>query len=97
MQLLYTGGIWGFLAHIEYWVNSSDPSKSDAVIFFSNLNPIIPADSNGACAVQSLQNSSTISLEASACTDSPGGADMTNYVTTHLAQIFIITGNYSSS
>ena len=94
-QLLYTGGIWGFLTHIEYWLNEADPSKSDAVLFFSNSNPIIPSGANGTCSVRSTQNGSPISLEPSACKAT--GADMTNYVTERLAQMFNITGQYRSS
>lgn len=95
VQILYTGGIWGFLTHIEYWLNDSDPSKSDAVLFFSNVSPIIPAASNGTCSVRSAQNGNAISLEPEACVAT--GADMTTYVTTQLAQMFNITGDYSSS
>lgn len=95
MQLEYTGGIWGYFTHIHYWVNSGDPSKSDAVLFFSNVSPIIPSSPNGDCSVRSAQNGALISLEPSAC--NPGGADMTSYVTDRIAQMWNITGSYSSS
>ncbi len=95
MQLDYTGGIWGYLSHIQYWVNPSDPSKSDAVLFFSNLSPIIPAGPNGTCSVRSAQNGGPISLEPAAC--NLNGADMTTYVVNRIAQMWNITGSYSSS
>jgi len=43
MQILYTGGIWGFYTHIEMWLNHNDLSKSDAILYFTNLSPAIPA------------------------------------------------------
>ncbi|BDA48100.1 probable protein flp at N-terminal half [Coccomyxa sp. Obi] len=92
--LSYTGGIWGFYTTIDYWVNPSDPGKSDAVLFFSNVSPIIPSDSDGTCSVQSARDGSIISLEPSAC--DPSGADMTRLVIRRLAQMWNITGNYSS-
>lgn len=95
LQVEYTGGIWGYYTHIEYWANLADPSKSDAVLFFSNVSPIAPAGANGTCAVLSAQNGAPIKLKDSAC--NPQGADMTSWVTTQLAQIWNITGTYSSS
>ncbi|CAL8462902.1 g2436 [Coccomyxa elongata] len=94
-MLDYTGGIWGYLTHIQYWVNPSDPSKSDAVLFFSNVNPVIPSGPNGTCSVRSAQNGALISLDPGAC--NPNGADMTTYVTNRIAQMWNITGSYSSS
>ncbi len=95
VQILYTGSIWQYFATIEYWINRSDPSKSDAVLFFTNVSPVIPLGSNGFCVVRSSRDGSAISLESSAC--SPSGADMTPYVITRLAQMWNITGDYSSS
>ena len=43
MQIMYIGGIWGFSTQVQMWLNHADPTKSDAVLFFSNLNPAIPA------------------------------------------------------
>ncbi|CAL8462903.1 g2437 [Coccomyxa elongata] len=94
-KILYTGSIWQYFATIQYWINPSDPSKSDAVLFFTNVSPVIPSGSNGTCAVRSSRDGSAISLESSAC--NPNGADMTPYVTQRLAQMWNITGDYSSS
>lgn len=43
MQLAYTGGWWGFYTTIKYYRNLDDPTKSDAVLFFSSVSPAIPA------------------------------------------------------
>ena len=43
MQIMYIGGIWGFSTQVQMWLNHAEPTKSDAVLFFSNLNPAIPA------------------------------------------------------
>ncbi len=95
MQILYTGSIWQYFATIQYWINPSDPSKSDAVLFFTNVSPVIPSGTNGTCTVRSSRDGSAISLESSAC--NPNGADMTPYVIKRLAEMWNITGDYSSS
>ncbi len=41
-QLMYVGGIWGFHTHIEMWLDHADPTKSDAILYFTNLLSIIP-------------------------------------------------------
>lgn len=96
LQLTYTGDIWGFKTSITVWVNPSDPSKSDAIAVFSNVNPVIPFGPDGSCSVASLQNSSRVDLQPSAC-GSEDGADLTSYITASLAKIWGISGSYSSS
>ncbi len=79
------------------WVNTADPAKSDAVLFFSNSNPAIPAGPNGSCAVQAANNGGQINLVQSACGVLDAGADMTQPVTDALASMWNITGKYSTS
>lgn len=95
MQLAYTGEIWGFAAQITMWVNPSDPSKSDAVVFFSNLSPAIPFGADGSCSVVSPQDGSRIDLDSRAC-GNENGAGMTDILTDQLAKIWGITGNFGS-
>ena len=40
---MYVGGIWGFHTHVEMWLNHADPTKSDAILYFTNLLSTIPA------------------------------------------------------
>jgi hypothetical protein len=97
LQIEYTGGIWGYLTHIVMWLNIQDPAASDAVVFFSNLNPAIPAGADGACLVSAADNSAPISLQPYMCGAMDSGADMTTYVSNRLASMWNITGSYSSS
>jgi len=96
LQLTYTGDIWGFKTSITVWVNPSDPSKSDAIAVFSNVNPVIPFGPNGSCSVASPQNDSRVDLQPGTC-GSEDGADLTSYITASLAKIWGISGTYSSS
>jgi hypothetical protein len=36
-------GHLGIYTHISMWLNHADATKSDAVLYFSNVNPAIPA------------------------------------------------------
>ena len=43
LQIMYIGGIWGFHTHVEMWLDHADPTKSDAILYFTNLASAIPA------------------------------------------------------
>lgn len=96
LQLTHNGGIWGFQTQITVWVNAVDASKSDAVVVFSNLNPVIPVGIDGSCSVLSPRDSSRIDLEKNLCGNQEG-ASMTSYVTDQLARIWGMPASYSSA
>ncbi|CAL8462904.1 g2438 [Coccomyxa elongata] len=94
-QLTHNGGIWGFQTQITVWVDAVDASKSDAVVVFSNLNPVIPFGMDGSCSVLLPKDSSRIDLNKSLCGNQQG-ASMTSYVTDRLARIWGMPASYSS-
>ncbi len=96
LQLTYIGEIWGFEAQITLWVNPDDPTKSDAVVFFSNLSPAIPFGADGSCSVLSSRDRSRIDLDPRACGNDMG-AGMTSIITDQLAKIWSINGQFASA
>ncbi|BDA48098.1 probable protein flp at N-terminal half [Coccomyxa sp. Obi] len=95
-QLTHNGGIWGFQTQITVWVNAVDASKSDAVVVFSNLNPVIPFGMDGSCSVLSPEDGSKIDLNKNLCGNQEG-ASTTSYVTDQLANIWGMPVRYSSA
>ena len=39
----FLGGQWGVQSVYKYYKNDKDPSKSDAILYFSNASPAIPS------------------------------------------------------
>jgi hypothetical protein len=83
-----------YFAQIRMWVNEKDPSKSDAVLFFSNASPAIPAGPQGCAVANPANGGSPLQLDAALCGNGVDGQDATTPVVTQVAAIWNITGQY---
>lgn len=43
VQVEFLGSQWGTMSVYKYYTNDADPSKSDAIVYFSNTSPAIPS------------------------------------------------------
>lgn len=85
-----------YYAQIHVWVNEKDPAKSDAVVFFSNASPIIPAGPNGCAVTSAAANGGVLQLSKDICGDGTGLQDVSTAVVDRMAEIWNITGAYYS-
>ncbi len=80
-----------FYAQIRMWVNAADPARSDAVVFFANLSPAIPAGPQG-CAVALPAGGGALQLDPKACSSANNSADISTPVVQRLAGIWNMAG-----
>ncbi len=43
VQVEFLGSQWGIMSVYKYYTNDAEPSKSDAIVYFSNTSPAIPS------------------------------------------------------
>ena len=96
-QLTHANLVWArrnYYAQIRVWVNERDPARSDAVVFFSNISPVIPAGPNGCAVASPAAAGGVLQLSKDACGDGTGLQDVSTAVVKRMADIWNITGDY---